>query len=194
MERREGTEPLDEGKVETMSIGEVDVEEVNCEEATEDTIEGRAEPVDVDTTLPPEQEDELDEMLSPDAPAALATPQALGELGGGLGGAENPVKLAMSIGKRNGLTITSTKRTSGNATSDHHVSQRTSAAADMSNGSRPTPAMDKTAREIATLLGHPEFRAGNLRVHIRGYRVQLLWRTDIGGNHFNHVHVGVRVL
>lgn len=25
-----------------------------------------------------------------------------------------------------------------------------------------------------------------------GYRVQILWKTDIGGNHHNHVHVGIR--
>jgi hypothetical protein len=99
----------------------------------------------------------------------------------------------MAIATRNGLTITSTKRSSGATTSDHHVSQKRSSAADMSNGSSPTPQMDKTCREIATLLGHPEFRAGNLRVTLHGYRVQLLYRTNIGRNHFNHVHVGVRV-
>jgi hypothetical protein len=28
----------------------------------------------------------------------------------------------------------------------------------------------------------------------RGLRVQCIWKTDIGGNHHNHVHVGVRPL
>jgi hypothetical protein len=190
-----GTEPRNEGQIEKTSVGEVDVEEVGCETATEATIEGRAEPVSEGARLAPPEEAELDEMLR-DAKAtgaAKAVPPGLGRRGGGLAGSEKPIERAMAIGTRNGLTITSAKRSSGAATSDHHVSQKRSSAADMSNGSNPTPQMDKTCREIATLLGHPEFRAGNLRVTLHGYRVQLLYRTNIGGNHFNHVHVGVRV-
>ena len=191
-----GREPPAAGEVETTSVGEIDVEEVGCDAATEATIEGREEPVDSELKITPDEEAELDDMLK-EAEAratAEAAPTGLGPLGGGLGGSDKPIKLAIRIGKRNRLVITSTKRASGATTSDHHVSQQRSSAADMSNGSSPTPQMDKTAREIATLLGHPEFRAGNLRVNLHGYRVQLLWRTNIGGNHFNHVHVGVRVL
>jgi hypothetical protein len=197
-----GNESRNEGETETTPVGEIDVEEVGCEEEASETLEGHSPPVDYDTTLPPEEEADLDRTLAdPDAvaPSAAATrhaPPGLGPAGGGFGGSEAPIKRALRIGTRNGLTITSLKRPPGVAasTSDHHRDQRTSFAADMSNGSSPTPEMDRTARQIATRLGHPEFRAGNLRVTLHGYRVQLLWRTDIGGNHFNHVHVGVRML
>ena len=113
--------------------------------------------------------------------------------GGGFGGAEAPVLRAIEIGKANGLTVTSTKRTSGNSGSDHHVSQTRSFACDLSNGSSPTPQMDATAKAIAIALGHPEFSAGVLNVTSGSVRAQLIWRTDVGGNHFNHVHFGVRV-
>jgi Putative peptidoglycan binding domain len=113
--------------------------------------------------------------------------------GGGFGGAEAPVRRAIEIAVANGLTVTSTKRTSGSAGSDHHVSQTHSFACDLSNGSSPTPEMDATAKAIATALGHPGFRAGVLSMTSGSVRAQLIWRTDVGGNHFNHVHFGVRV-
>ena len=113
--------------------------------------------------------------------------------GGGFGGAEAPVQRAIEIGRANGLTVTSTKRTSGSSGSDHHVSQTRSFACDLSNASSPTPQMDATAKAIATALGHPEFHAGVLNVRRGPVRAQLIWRTDVGGNHFNHVHFGVRV-
>ena len=113
--------------------------------------------------------------------------------GGGFGGAEAPVRRAIEIGQSNGLTVTSTKRTSGNSGSDHHVSQTRSFACDLSNGSSPTPQMDATAKAIAKALGHPEFSSGVLNVSSGGVRAQLIWRSMVGGNHFNHVHFGVRV-
>ena len=113
--------------------------------------------------------------------------------GGGFGGAEAPVRRAIEIAVANGLTVTSTKRTSGSTGSDHHVSQTHSFACDLSNGSSPTPQMDATAKAIATALGNPEFHAGVLNVMSGPLRAQLIWRTDVGGNHFNHVHFGVRV-
>jgi Putative peptidoglycan binding domain len=113
--------------------------------------------------------------------------------GGAFGGAEAPVRRAMEIGLAQGLKITSTKRTSGDSTSDHHVSQTRSFACDLSNGDRPTPEMDATAKALATALGHPEFRSGLLIVTRGSVRAQLIWRSDVGGNHFNHVHFGVRV-
>jgi hypothetical protein len=189
-----GTEPPQPDEIEAISVGEVETEEVGCETATEETIEGRAEPVREGVRLAPDEEAELDAMLrDAETDRTRAAPPGLGPRGGGLGGSEKPIQRAIAIATRNGLTITSTKRSSGSTTSDHHVSQARSSAADMSNGSSPTPQMDRTCREIATLLGHPEFRAGNLRVTLHGYRVQMLYRTNVGGNHFNHVHVGVRV-
>ena len=113
--------------------------------------------------------------------------------GGEWGGSEAPVRRAIKIARANALTVTSTKRSSLSTGSDHHVSQTRAFAADLSNGSSPTPQMDRTARQIAAALGHPNFRAGVLAVTSGPVRAQLLWRTRVGGNHFNHVHFGVRV-
>lgn len=109
--------------------------------------------------------------------------------GGGWGGSETPVLRAIAIARRNGLTITSRKRSWGSTRSDHHTSQRHSYAADMSDGSSPTPGMDQTARQIAAALGRPGWRAGILNVRASGMRAQLIWRWT---GHFNHVHFGVR--
>jgi hypothetical protein len=126
-------------------------------------------------------------------PEAASSVSSFLRPGGGFGGAEAPVRRAIEIGRAHGLTVTSTKRESGNSTSDHHVSQTRSFAADLSNGSAPTPQMDATAHAIATALGHPGFTAGVLNVTHAGVRAQLIWRTNVGGNHFDHVHFGVRV-
>ncbi|MBA3421359.1 MAG: peptidoglycan-binding protein [Thermoleophilaceae bacterium] len=53
--------------------------------------------------------------------------------------------------------------------------------------------MDRTARQIAGLLGFPSWRGGVLTTSRGAARAQLLWRTTQGGNHFNHVHFGVRI-
>lgn len=113
--------------------------------------------------------------------------------GGGWGGSEAPVRRAIRIATGNGLTVTSTKRDILSSGSDHHVSQKTAFAADLSNGSSPTPEMDRTARAIAGALGHPGWRGGVLTTSQGPARAQLLWRTTVGGNHFNHVHFGVRI-
>lgn len=151
----------------------------------------------------PTEEDE--QTLSPEDNAGLAkldTESALvnifggglGPPGGGWGGAQDPVSRAAAIGRRNGLTVTSRKRSTGSSGSDHHVSQRRSDAVDLSNGGSPTPGMDRAARQIASLLGVSNWQWGVLNRTVNGYRVQLIYRTNVGGNHFNHVHVGVRMI
>ena len=185
--------------------------EHDCEDHAHEVLDGPGEAVDIETTLSPEEEADLDAMLAEVFSEAEGGPEddtetidtapevlrraggGLGPAGGGWGGSQAPVQRAMRVGTRNGLTITSTKRSSLSTGSDHHVSQRRAYAADMSNGSKPTPQMDKTARQIAAMLGRPGWRGGFLEVYVRNYRVQLLYRTNIGGNHFNHVHVGVKM-
>lgn len=159
--------------------------EIDCEAATS-SWHAAAEIGNVDangSTITP------DELIEDASVAAVG----LGPKGGGWGGASNPVSVAARIGIRNGLVVTSRKRSSGSRGSDHHTSQSRSDAVDLSNGSAPTPAMDRTARQIAARLGVPNWQYGMLKRTINGYRVQLLYRTNVGGNHFNHVHVGVRI-
>jgi Domain of unknown function (DUF1906) len=76
--------------------------------------------------------------------------------------------------------------------SDHQGPPGRAWAADISNGGSPTPEMDKLARRLAQRfnIGWPGF--GLHSATHSGYRFQLIYRTHQGGNHFNHVHFGVR--
>ena len=114
--------------------------------------------------------------------------------GGDWGGSRAPAERAAHIGSRNGLQITSRKRSSGNAGSDHHVSQRAAYGVDMSNGSRPTPQMLRTARQIAAAMGYSWPSNGYLQTATtsRGYRAQLIYDSSVVPHHENHVHFGVK--
>ena len=178
-------------------IGDLDVEEVACEDMTVEGLEGgtidESEGVDEIVELTPEEERDIDEWIDRDEPLGAAAP-GLGPSGGGWGGSARPAKRVIRLAKRAGLTITSKKRSILSSGSDHHISQKRAFAVDASNASSPTPEMDRFCRQIARRLGHPEFRGGVLTVPTgHGYRVQLLYRTNVGGNHFNHVHVGIRM-
>lgn len=83
--------------------------------------------------------------------------------------------------------------TSGNR-SDHKGPPNVSWAADMSNGSAPTPQMDRLAADLAAAFGIPWSGSGLVSHNAGGYRYQLIYRTNQGGNHFNHVHLGVKKL
>jgi peptidoglycan hydrolase-like protein with peptidoglycan-binding domain len=76
--------------------------------------------------------------------------------------------------------------------SDHQGPPTRAWAADMSNGGSPTPEMDKLARELAKRFDIPWTGAGLRNATHSGYRFQVIYRTNIGGNHFNHVHFGVK--
>jgi hypothetical protein len=169
--------------------------EVECESASADDA---AAPDDADdfSSLDQDELDTLDQLDEDGQGAAGGATMSIGRflaIGGGFFGSEAPVRRAMRVATNNGLTITSTKRSSGSSGSDHHLSQGKSFAADLSNGSSPTPEMDRVARAIAAMLGRPDFREGVLNISHGPVRAQLLWRTHVGGNHFNHVHFGVRI-
>jgi peptidoglycan hydrolase-like protein with peptidoglycan-binding domain len=76
--------------------------------------------------------------------------------------------------------------------SDHQGPGNVAWAADISNGGSPTPEMDKLARSLAQRFDIPWSGAGLVNATHGGYRYQLIYRTTQGGNHFNHVHFGVR--
>jgi hypothetical protein len=105
---------------------------------------------------------------------------------------------------KQGLTSVSEKRdtvnTASGGVSDHYTGNKDSYAWDMSNGGAPTPQMDRAAMLIAKKLGagkqwRAQGRAGVLnvtkKVEGRTYRFQMLYRTDVGGNHYNHIHLGI---
>ncbi len=66
-------------------------------------------------------------------------------------------------------------------------------------GTDDGPVGDKLATACLILAGEPPVKAaadasaGGLFTLIHdGLRIQCIWKTDEGGNHHNHVHVGVR--
>ena len=65
-------------------------------------------------------------------------------------------------------------------------------AADMSNGGSPTPQMDRLARALAQEFRIPWSGSGAVSSTTGRYRFQLIYRSNVGGNHFNHVHFGVK--
>lgn len=117
---------------------------------------------------------------------------------GGWAGSKSHADVFAALAKQNGVGIMSEKRdrqhTTSGGVSDHWTGSKQSYAYDLSNGSNPTPEMDETAREIAAMLGVQGWKGGVLNVNRGGYRYQLLYRTNVGGNHYNHVHVGVKRL
>jgi hypothetical protein len=139
-------------------------------------------------------------VVSPDTQKVPSAQQKATNLkaGGGWGGSYSIAKAFADTAKGLGLSATSEKRStrmtkSGN-TSDHWEGSKDAYAYDLSNGSAPTPQMDAAAQAIARMLGvkYDGKSELNLTKVINGYRVQVLYRTQVGGNHFDHVHVGVR--
>jgi hypothetical protein len=118
---------------------------------------------------------------------------------GAWGGSQKFAELAARIGKRHGCTVVSAKRstqttTSGN-NSDHWTGSKHSYAVDLDACDLHFPggAADQTARDIQAAFDLPGHTG--VITTIRGrYRIQLLWQTYVGGDHYNHVHVGIRNL
>ena len=74
--------------------------------------------------------------------------------------------------------------------SDHQGSGKDTWAADISG--RSAKEMDALARAIAKRFGIPWKGAGAVTYTANGYRYQLIHKSNVGGNHFGHVHIGVR--
>lgn len=103
----------------------------------------------------------------------------------GLGFPHMSVEYVREANHRHGPTV-------GGNRSDHQGPPDYAWAADISNGSSPTPEMDRLARRIADWFGGPWSGSGIQDWYLAGLRFQMLYRTSIGGNHYNHVHIGVR--
>lgn len=84
--------------------------------------------------------------------------------------------------------------TIGGNRSDHQGPPSVAWAADISNGSSPTREMDVFARKISRWLGCSNQwpGAGLVNFYVSGMRGQLIYRTSAGGNHYNHIHIGLR--
>jgi peptidoglycan hydrolase-like protein with peptidoglycan-binding domain len=80
--------------------------------------------------------------------------------------------------------------TSTGLRSDHQGPPDFAWAADLSNGTSPTPQMDELARRLAHRFDIAWSGSGCVNAYNHGYRFQLLYRTE---GHYNHVHIGIKV-
>lgn len=116
-------------------------------------------------------------------------------------------KYVLPIARKHGINVTPSSVEQANARhgptvsggrSDHQGPPSYAWAADMSNGSHPTPQMDALARDLGDLFGiKVSFGSAPLsgqiwEGNIAGFRVQIIYRTMSGGDHTNHVHCGLR--
>jgi hypothetical protein len=113
---------------------------------------------------------------------------------GSLGGGDQTKRVVQlsRLAHKYGLKTTSGKRgtvrTKSGGVSDHFVGNRLANARDLSG----SPAqMKKAAQAIARQLG-VRYKPGVTNVVKGGYRYQLIHQTNVGGNHWDHVHVGVK--
>lgn len=84
--------------------------------------------------------------------------------------------MANIIAKKFNVLISSFIRPGARTTSGNISQHASGMAVDFSNGSNPTPEMDRLAAWAYKLIGKAFY--------------QVLYRTMVGGNHFNHVHIG----
>lgn len=108
--------------------------------------------------------------------------------------------IVIPMANANGVRRTVAQNDSANAShgatvsggrSDHQGPPAERWAADMSNGNRPTPQMDKLAKALAERFNLKWSGSGAVSGTSNGYRYQLIYRSMVGGNHYNHVHFGV---
>jgi hypothetical protein len=114
-------------------------------------------------------------------------------------GSKKFVDLAIRLARRRGCSPVSLKRstqsTASGGVSDHWAGATHSFAADLGSCdlSVPLGAADLAARDIAVVFGLLQHSGAVTAIHDR-YRIQLIWQTDVGGNHYDHIHIGVRNL
>ncbi len=109
--------------------------------------------------------------------------------------------VVIPIARQNGIQITVASNDGANARhgttvsgnrSDHQGPPEFAWASDMSNGYSPTPQMDSLARDLATQFDIPWSGSGAVSTTTGGYRFQMIYRSNVGGNHYNHVHFGIK--
>ena len=80
--------------------------------------------------------------------------------------------------------------------SDHYAGNTRAYAHDLSWGSsRPTAESDAAASRVVAALGGPSnwgSHGGVFNKTINGIRYQVIYKSMVGGNHYNHIHVGAR--
>ena len=133
------------------------------------------------------------------------TGRLVGNKGGGDGGDwGGTLPKLISILPAGNWTAPSQKRgkqlTKSGGVSDHYLGRTDSYACDF--GLDSTFGGDvKKATEFAIAIAQnagkdidswTPYVGKYLNINSGGYRVQIIWQSNVGGNHYDHVHVGVR--
>lgn len=132
-------------------------------------------------------------------PGVAPTPRmpSQGAYGGSTEGWGGSKAVAVGLIDGLGLPVASEKRDRRNTTSgrpsDHWIGSKTSYAFDLGGS---VAQMDAAAVALAGKLGIKYRQGQPLKATLvrNGYRIQVLYRTSVGGDHFDHLHVGVRKL
>ena len=129
---------------------------------------------------------------------------------GGWGGAEGPIKSLYGYASQGvkGVNISSEKRDNKNPASgnrsDHHIGNKNAYALDIAVPGRQTPStqLDTIASRLVRTLSKLDPNAkevkgwgskgGSVRYTVNGVRYQVIYRSNVGGNHYNHIHIGAR--
>jgi hypothetical protein len=129
--------------------------------------------------------------------------------GGGYMGTKGVAHSLATLGLDLGLKSTSEKRNNTNPYSgkgsDHDLSNKDAYAYDISNGSAPTKEMDEAAYRIMHQIGFKDYKMGQpintsggvktIKTDDGTFRIQVIYRgrgPSFGGDHTNHVHIGVK--
>jgi hypothetical protein len=102
------------------------------------------------------------------------------------------------------LVVTSARRpgaiTANGNVSDHASGNALDFGMAANGGTNDGPIGDRIAAAALMVAGWSDSRAaawarggGLVDVFVAGLRIQIIWKTDEGGDHHDHVHVGVRV-
>ena len=116
-----------------------------------------------------------------------------GGAGGNWGGAlDEAVRLQNIAGITPSSQKRSRQRTASGGVSDHWAGSTGSYAMDLP-GTPGDGRTDASAQRIVAALGGPKnWGGGNFVTTLNGYRYQVIWKSNVGGNHYDHIHVGVR--
>lgn len=141
-------------------------------------------------------------------PAPDVVEGQLDSTGGPIKGSPRQIinEIVLPIAREEGINITVAENDAANArhgptnsggTSDHQGPPDVRWAADMSNGSAPTPQMDALFKRLASRFDikvqTSGYTWGLFEATHDGVRFQIIYRTTTGGNHYNHVHFGAAV-
>jgi hypothetical protein len=116
----------------------------------------------------------------------------------GIGIQTSTMQFLEAVAKELGGTVTVStgtnhnKYTTSGSVSDHYDGHAGDCGISWNNGDKLASAALRTCGYSRVSAWWIATRGGLHNCSWKGHRVQVIWKTYIGGNHFNHVHLGCR--